>query len=781
MHKQTYKRIQSTLILTLLVISVLPLISLNLAPTGAPTLNPTSGPVGTEVTVSGSDAEVFGKVEIFWDSTAPASKLDETYATGTGAYSIDITIPEDVAGTHYIIAKCALGTKASAFTIEPDIEVDPESGLPGNNISVTGTGFAGESNISIIFENFTGTIFEEDVTPAVFDSTASGTFTSWFIVPAVDYGTYSVTVRDNYGGFGGGNETSESFEVIATVTLSPEEGPVGTVVDLSGIGFNKSSTVNIWFDVDGDHTPDIIVKADVATDENGEFSTDFIVPTVGSTGDYDVTVEDSKYGLITTIYAVTGLSAITLTPVAGKPATTVTVEGENFTSVADTDIKVRFGTILVGTFQTDETGSFTGTFGVPSLPTATYVVNASDAANFIFASKDFTVAITLATIDPDEGATGTKVTITGYGFTGSTANVTMDSTVVIDSVTTAALALGASFVVPTLAVGEYTVTVMDNTGLTATEAFTVTETTDLLIDPVQGPKTVEISIEASYYTAEAGKALTFAIMNSTWSDTLTVSPVSPWTALETDAEGSFEGTFIVPDIDLGDYTINATDENDLIAESSFSIVLPTVIMNSISDKYVAGGTVSFNVKSTFRYTFTITITDPTDIEYVIDLANTDEYWQTIEDWEYARPTKTALELITDAPIGIWSWEATLGEVEKSGTFEVAVIPTGAEIEERLTALEEQLADLTSKLEDLSDFVETDVTQDIEDVSTVVSGIQSAANAAQSAAEAAKTAAENASNTASNISMSVYGAMALSGIAAIAAIAAIFTLRSKVAG
>jgi hypothetical protein len=356
-----------------------------------------------------------------------------------------------------------------------------------------------------------------------------------------------------------------------------------------------------------------------------------------------------------------------------------------------------------------------------------------------------------------------------------------------------------SLYVPTLPVRATIITVMDADGVTAEADFDVTETTELVVTPASGPPNYNITLEANYFTAATGTDITVEIYNSTWDNNLlaeapdegahsghSISANLP----QTNGSGSFSGWFLVPDIDLGDYWLNATDENALeILMIPFSVVEVTVEVTTVRSEYAQGEDITFKIKSTFPSDGSIDLMDSAGFNTTLSWDDT--VYQQIGDWYFAYPaTSTA----TDAPLGTWDWTADVGGTIRKGSFSVVESTTGVVLIQRINELEEDLAQLSDSVDALSTSVGgvstdlgtvegyvDDVEADLAAVSAAVSGIEAAATAAEAAATDAKAAAEAANTTASGISMAVYGSMALSLIAALAAIAAVLTLQRKVAG
>ena len=654
-----------TLLMLSMVLAAIPSVSA----LGTPSVSPSSGRVGLEVTVSGTDASKGGLVEIYWETLAGAL-LGSTYADGAGAYSKKVTIPEGTAGPHWIIVRdVSTGvTEAVAFTITAYITRSPTSGIPGDTVTVTGTGFAGTAparNVTVTFSNAT----YSKVVAAV-NATSAGSFSVDFTVPAVDYGSYTITATDQAST---PNSATATFTVGAAITRSPTSGPTGQVVTITGRGFNKTADKPITITVDGVTAKQV---APIKTLADGTFSGQIVIPTL-TAGSKTISATDSVYTATTTYEVSTGQTTkITVSPTSGQQDWSIEISGSYFTRIADTPVTVKFGEIPVGTFSTTATGTFAGTFTVPNLPTGTYTVNATDA-NGLTAETTFIIAVNLIVVSPSSGPTGRSVTVTGYGFTsGTTANITLGTHLVKDgiSVTAGTPSFTTSFIVPTIPADSYMVTVTDTAGLTASQTFTVTQTTQLILTPSTTQRGSTVAVEANYFTATAGTDITFTLKNATYSTSLTVTPASPWTEVKTNATGSFKGTFTVPSaLALGTYTINATDAEGLTAETSLTVALLTVTINTRNATYAQGDSGSFYISSTSPADGSIVIYDTTGYPFnSISIATGD--WVAFAGAYVVPYSKTIFQLPTDAELGTWTWTAELGDFTGAGTFTVVEKP-----------------------------------------------------------------------------------------------------------
>jgi len=786
------KKILSTLIIAILTFSMIAAFIPMASAIGIPTLTLNTGNVGDTIKVNGSAASLGGLVEVFWETTNMTNKLNETYATGAGNYECYVTIPGGVNGSHYIIVKDVVSTNSAIFTINPKITLTPTSGISGDSVNVSGTGFAGTSSTkayftnsttttesvglsglvgngtAVIVSNITGSLsyksvplsvnitltFKTNVTytspislsardngtgglsgnyssvnatgtiqydtgffnitissptteqltwvyspasatylrslttayPATTATTGSlGNFTASFTVPNVIYANYTVRAID-----ASLNSANATFTVTATITLTPEQGPTGTVVTITGRGFNTTAGTPINITVATVTAP---VVAPINTTSAGNFTGQFIVPMMPIIGGKTVSATDGTYTANAT-FTVTGLPWIGLNITAGFPNWAVQIQGVNFTAIANTGVTVKFAALTVATLNTNTTGGFLGTFTVPSLPTAEYVINATDAKN-LWATKNFAIAITLIVLNPTSGPTGTNVTITGYGFTASgTANVTIGTKLVLTNIPVATLNASTTFIVPTLAVGTYTVTAKDNATLTASTTFEVTKTTELILTPNSAPAGYTVTVEANYFTAVNNTLITFKIKNATWSYDFTanIMAATGFTAVKTNSTGSFKGTFTVNTTwAIGSYTINATDTTVLTVETSFSIVTMTIEIYTRASEYLQGDTISFYIKCTFNYNMTINITDPTGYPATISILGGD--WLPMGDFKVVPYGKAIFTLPSDAKTGTWNWTATIATETETGTFTVVARLTLTTILDKLNELDAKLVSL----------------------------------------------------------------------------------------
>jgi len=167
-------------------------------------VDPDKGTPGIEVRVRGTlsaDSEVDVKFGRGWDGDAPPNDdwgwytyvLEDVETDEDGFFEDTFEVPSVSAGTYTVMAIDEEGEWATdEFEVKhaPRIELTPDSGESGDEITIEGWGFTENSDITLTFD-------EEDVTPEGGITTdEDGSFEAEFEVPDVPDGDYTVTAED---------------------------------------------------------------------------------------------------------------------------------------------------------------------------------------------------------------------------------------------------------------------------------------------------------------------------------------------------------------------------------------------------------------------------------------------------------------------------------------------------------------------------------------------------------------------------------------------------------
>jgi len=376
---QISKKLSATLVITLLTISAImaaiPMASA--AITAAPTLDVTTGPVGTAVTVTGAagDAAPFSTVTAYWDALS-GIVLGSAPATSTGSYEIDVKIPKAVNGGHFIVVNDGGGAMGAAFTVTAEIKVSANAGLPGDAITVTGTGFAASSDITLTFDSVTLTTpVSVTLTAPAITTNGTGSFSASIVIPTsivpADYDDYTLTAEDEDT-----NTASVTVAIDYNIKLTPDLGPTGISTTISG-----RIEASVAYDITFNGAP----VASGTSGADGSFSASYTIPGVLSTGSYPVEIVWATINSRSATFQVTASPTIALSVATGIAGDIVTVTGSGFSSKAN--ITLTFGTTVVNSTAMNAAFGPTTTGGalpanlkfvVPTLAPAVYAVKVVD-------------------------------------------------------------------------------------------------------------------------------------------------------------------------------------------------------------------------------------------------------------------------------------------------------------------------------------------------------------------------------------------------------------------
>jgi len=242
-------------------------------------LSPDEGMVDTEVEITGIGFTKSKDIRyIEYDDEEVDIESGDEETDRHGEFISSILIPESIAGEHTITVRDMSNKEASAtFSVDPEITVTPISGIKGDTVAVTGTGFGDEEDVAIAFNA---------VTVATNTTDQDGSFTASFIVPDVAAAIYDVEAEDDDN-----NDARAQFTVeIATVlTISPvttQASPAHADMNIavSGLGFRASSAITVT-----DLTSGLLIVT-TTSNADGVFQTTF--EAAGAAGEHVITASD---------------------------------------------------------------------------------------------------------------------------------------------------------------------------------------------------------------------------------------------------------------------------------------------------------------------------------------------------------------------------------------------------------------------------------------------------------------------------------------------------------
>lgn len=417
----------------------------------APTISsfsPLSGPIGTTVTIIGTNfsSTIASDTVKFHGTTgsitsATTTQIVAVVLAGTTTGTITVTVGS--AGT---------ATSGSSFTVTaPTItSFTPGSAGVGAMVTITGTNFSTTPANNIVKFNGTQAVVTSATATQLVTTVPTGATTGKITVAVLNSPTAT---------------SSATFTLLLNPTITsftPPSGGVGTSVTITGTNFSTTTT-NDTVKFNG-------TTATVSTASATQLVV--TVPTGATTGTISVAVLNVPTSATSSsMFTVVPPPTISgFSPGSGAVGSSVTITGTNFSStIANDTVKFHGTTATVTSATTTQliasvpSGATTGTISV--------TVGGSTATS----SSSFTVTIppTITSFSPPSGAAGTSVTIVGTNFSTTVANDGVKFNGTTATVTSATATQLVATVPSAATTGPITVTVSGSTATSGT-AFTVT-------------------------------------------------------------------------------------------------------------------------------------------------------------------------------------------------------------------------------------------------------------------------------------------------------------------
>ncbi|MEK7812138.1 MAG: hypothetical protein AAB296_00125, partial [Candidatus Desantisbacteria bacterium] len=305
-------------------------------------LSPQSGIVGTEVTIEGSGVNSgiiidFGTDEI----------IAFTQSSQNGTFSATFIVSTQLGGTKVITASYFAGVDESGnfffvyattvFRILPSIiSLFPDKAAPFDSVvTIIGSGFS-DGLISIHLGK------TQTITVSWADE--NGIFSALFLVDDQLGGTVTITAEDNL------SFATTSFYVLPIIWISPESGPVGTLVTVEGLGYFAFDEIAIDFG-------NTLTITTANTESFGSFLVTFFVDSQPYSS-ITITAR-GQTGEATAIFFIK--PGIILIPDYGSFGNEITVIGSGYGSTET--ITISFGqTLTITTGTSFSSGTFSITF-----------------------------------------------------------------------------------------------------------------------------------------------------------------------------------------------------------------------------------------------------------------------------------------------------------------------------------------------------------------------------------------------------------------------------------
>jgi hypothetical protein len=548
-------------------------------------LTPSTGPVGSNATVSGTGFDAGARITLSFDGNTVSMSCT---ANAVGSFSnCDFTVPAATQGRHTVTASdystnvASVGfyhAAAALYTVGAAFGLNPNAGAVGSTVTLNGSNYTPNSTITVVFDGDPVSTSGTCTTDAKGNLPASNNCA--FTVPTEAAGVYNVRTSD--GTYSG----TTIFTVNPALSLTASAGAVDSEIAFSGSGFASFDPITVSFDGSN-------VSSSCTADATGSFSFCTLTVPAATGGTHTVTATDPHGDSTSASYTVD--AAIELTSSAGAAGSSVTLTGSGFK--ANATITVTFdGKSLSTSCTTEANGSISPcAFTVPAAAAGIHTLTASDGTAYS-ASASYTVGAAFS-LNASAGAAGSLVTLSGSNYTpNSTLTVTFNGAALSTSGICATDAGGyllasnnCAFTVPATTAGSYTVTVSDGT-YSGSATFTINPAVGLL--PSAGPGGSLAAISGTGFAPFAPIAVSF--------DGRSLS-----TFCTSNATGSISAcAFTVPAVAAGIHTVTATDSTTYAASAIYTVT-PALTLNPTAG--AAGSTVTLS-GSSYAPNSTLTVT-----------------------------------------------------------------------------------------------------------------------------------------------------------------------------
>jgi hypothetical protein len=299
-----------------------------------------------------------------------------------------------------LVAVALPAAPAQAICVPWDIELSPEFGPPGTEVTVYGHDFTEDTLVDIYYDG---------VRVATDRTDSKGEFTIIITIPEDCSGPYRVLANLVY------TTADRYFVVRPGLTVSPEKGPLGTKVTVKGQGFakNEEAIELLYYFNDSYET----IESNIIADARGSWETSCQIPP-STRGEHKLDAQGAESKLYQVGDATFRVTAeIIIDKPSGIVGETITMTGSRF-SANEKDITILLDSqVVVTDVQANSKGEWETSFTVPEMPVGEYIVTAEgeqtgreDISELSFEIKPDIL------LSSDEGHVGMDLTVTGCGF-----------------------------------------------------------------------------------------------------------------------------------------------------------------------------------------------------------------------------------------------------------------------------------------------------------------------------------------------------------------------------
>ncbi|MGB6872616.1 MAG: IPT/TIG domain-containing protein [Dehalococcoidia bacterium] len=472
----------------------------------------------------------------------------------------------------------------------------------------------------------------------------------------------------------------------AEIRLSPSSGVPGEEVRVRGNNFTADKWVDIYYYLNGSRTP----VAEAKTDGDGNFPwVTFEVPE-SYTGEHEV-----RAYIGTSLRAIEEFTVepgLTVSPEESPVGTPAIVEGHGFAEDEE-DIELRYyldgdHEVIEDDITADADGSWQHSFKIPRSAKGSHKIDASGDESRLYEVKDATFEVipkisiidepSGSAIDEPSGSVGDNITMTGSGFEADERDIKIlfDGEAVVTEIRADERGYWKeSFEVPEMSTGKYSITADgERTKQRDIDALSFEIEPGILLSPDQGHVGMNLTVTGRGFATDEDVSITYEDEERA--------------TATTNAEGSFEASFSVPESPHGERQVTAKDADQNVATANFTMESAspdTPELISAPD----GARVGFigKVRPTFEWS---EVSDDSGVYYRLQIATSDNVTATgefvddpivsVPDIVGANYTLNATEAL---PYGTYYWivqavdgAENAGNWTEAYSFRAGLLPLG---------------------------------------------------------------------------------------------------------
>jgi hypothetical protein len=381
------------------------------------TLVPSSGAVGTAVTLSGTvfDSYKGDSIHIFFDTREIDNSPTAVKADGT--FDILFYISSNVsAGPHRVEVRADTTTTSvitsNSFSVDAtNLMLDATEGPSGVSVDIAGSGFYINSTVTLYYENPDKQ--KIDTTTA----SAAGRFVHSIIIPLSPAGLHKIIASNDQG-----NSAEVQYKVLPQTKLSLNSAGPGDSLGVKGTGFASSSNIIIVLDSSN--------VATAVTDDFGSFETEFSIPDIKAFT-YNIKSQDEANNNAVTSFTVT--AGAKLSENTGSAGADLTIHGGGF--APGNAVTINYDSELIATTAADNNGNFSVTITVPSGKSGKHLITVSDGTTtreLLFNVETIAPAVPSPSLPANGTLTRAEVYFDWFDVTDTSVPVTYDLDVASD-------------------------------------------------------------------------------------------------------------------------------------------------------------------------------------------------------------------------------------------------------------------------------------------------------------------------------------------------------------